>query len=344
MSTQNNKSSANNNPIKIANNNSFVNNNASANNISSNKTKKKSPLSSLSEMTKSLIIDSPKISSTQLKGEKQGEKKETEEQQYKSNLFDIDFDKITGVYPVMLNVNKIMSILRSDKVKVTPKNSFKLLGEYVNRYNAIDESDEEKIESHKNLLKLNNDFDTIIETIQLFSKSGSITPKLFIDVINNLVLHYNESNKEEVFMHYAYLAEIIYAHFSILMSNKELSRNEFFENDIALNINAIKECAEFYYTDIYLLNSDEKRDMINTLKSYYLENILTIKKDDNNANLMGNQMAKQLEANTAEYKKQKAIELEEKKKAKKEEKKAEKEKYIKARQELMKRNKTNIKK
>ena len=43
-----------------------------------------------------------------------------------------------------------MSILRSKNIKVTPKNSYRLLGEYVNRYNKIDETFEEKIESQKN--------------------------------------------------------------------------------------------------------------------------------------------------------------------------------------------------
>lgn len=228
---------------------------------------------------------------------------------YKTRLLDFDYEKLKGIYPVMLNVNKIMSILRSKNIKVTPKNSFRLLGEYVNRYNKVDETFEEKIESHKEFLQLNNNYETIIETIQLFSKSGTITPKTFIDTINNLILFYDEPNKQEILIHYAYLAEVIYKHFSIMKTNEELDRNDFFSSEIELDKVAIEECAEFYYTDIYLLNSDEKAEMMKTLKSYYLEEVSVIKAEENAIIKAEENSAKQLEAETEAEKKRIADEL-----------------------------------
>jgi hypothetical protein len=228
---------------------------------------------------------------------------------YKTRLLDFDYEKLKGIYPVMLNVNKIMSILKSKNIKVTSKNSFRLLGEYVNRYNKIDETFEEKIESHKEFLQLNNNYETIIETIQLFSKSGTITPKTFIDTINNLILFYDEPNKQEILLHYAYLAEVVYKHFSIMKTNEELDRNDFFSSEIELDKVAVRECAEFYYTDIYLLNSDEKAEMMKNLKSYYLEEVSAIKAEENKIVKAEENSAKQLEVETNAEKKRIADEL-----------------------------------
>lgn len=262
---------------------------------------------------KSGIISNNNSSKLSNKSSGSGKKEVGDGIKYKTRLLDFDYEKLKGIYPVMLNVNKIMSILRSKNIKVTPKNSFRLLGEYVNRYNKVDETFEEKIESHKEFLQLNNNYDTIIETIQLFSKSGTITPKTFIDTINNLILFYDEPNKQEILIHYAYLAEVIYKHFSIMKTSEELDRNDFFSSEIELDKVAVEECAEFYYTDIYLLNSDEKAEMMENLKSYYLEEVSAIKAEENKIVKESDVSAKQLEVETESEKKRIADELEAKK-------------------------------
>jgi hypothetical protein len=192
-------------------------------------------------------------------------------EEYKKKILDANINQTMGIYPIMLNISKIHALLKSKNIKVTPENSFRLMGEYVNRDKASGSSSfEEMLSENKKLFQLNNNFETIIETIQLFSGIGKITPRTFITTINNLLLHYKEENKDELLLHYAYLAEIVYQHFSLMMDNTEIERDEFFNNDSALDIPALQECAEFYYTDIYMLNSEEKEEYIKTLKSYYL--------------------------------------------------------------------------
>ena len=98
-----------------------------------------------------------------------------------------------------------------------------------------------------------------------------------------------------------------------MKSNDVLDRNEFFNNELELDKAAVKECAEFYYTDIYLLNNDEKAELIKTLKSFYLEEVMNIKSEENQIVKENEESAKQLELETEERKKMEAEELEKKK-------------------------------
>jgi hypothetical protein len=246
-----------------------------------------------------------------------------EKKVYNKQLLGIDVSQVKGIFPIMLNFSKVMSVLKSKNVKVTPGNAKSLLGEYINKYSYIDESFEDKIETYKDLLQLDNDFNTMVKTINLFSDTGTLTPRVIITVINNLILFYNEENKQELLIHYAYFAEIIYQHFSSLIDNTNIERNDFFDNDMVLDINAVLECSEFYYTDIYMLNSDEKAELMNTLKSYYLEEVSQIKNNRDKAIEESKKAEAQLEANKIAAKKeenaaeQKRLEEEKKKKIEK---------------------------
>lgn len=186
---------------------------------------------------------------------------------------------LSGIYPIMINFNKVMTVLKSKNIELTPKNSFKLIGEYVNRYaSKIEDTDEEIVEKNKDMIQLNNNYITILELIKLFSTNNNIiTPKSFINCINSLALYYNEKNKKEILLHLSYLAEVIYNHTSKLYDNTGIDRNTFFAKDEGfLDYNTLLECAEFYYTDIYMLNSEERKDLFALLDKYYLEEILDI--------------------------------------------------------------------
>jgi hypothetical protein len=250
---------------------------SSTNTLSSNKTAS----SSTNTLSSNKTASSSKNTLSGNKTNSSSNNSTNNKQPYNFKLFDIELDKLKGIYPIMFNINKFFSVLNSKNIKVTPNNSYRVLGEYVNRYNKLDETFEYKIEKYKNFIQLNNDFNTIIETILLFSQTGKISPRSLINVINNLILFYNEPNKEEILIHYAYLAEIIYRHFSIMMDNDEIDRNSFFDNDFTLDIEAIKECAEFYYTDIYMLNSTEKTELMKVLRGFYLEETQKIKNETN---------------------------------------------------------------
>jgi hypothetical protein len=302
--TQNANSPLNN--ISSQNQSSTLKNPASSSSVKQNTTNSSSTINKSNKPTLIKVKANPK---------------EDIKTEYNKKLLGIDVSQVKGIFPIMLNFNKIMSVLRSKNVKVTPSTSYKLLGEYVNKHNGIDESFEEKIETHKDLIQLNNDFETMIKAIKILSEKGKITPNSIITVINNLILFYNEANKQELLIHYAYLAEIIYKHFSTLMDNTEINRNDFFENDMVLDINAVMECVEFYYTDIYMLNSDEKAELINTIKSYYLEEVMKVKNERNKANEESKAAIAQLEANKIEEQKAEEERIKEEKKKKTEQEK-----------------------
>ena len=221
--------------------------------------------------------------------------------QYKVKLFDYDIKSVSGLFPIMVKIPKLLEVLKSKNIKVTPKNSFNLLGEFVNRYNPkIEDTNEEKVLKYKYEFQLNNNYQTILDFIKLFSHDSiTLSPKSIINCINSIIMYYNDSNKKSILMHLSYLAEVLYNHFSMLENNKEIDRNDFFSSSTGLDINSVLECAEFYYTDLYMLNSKEKDKLITFLKTYYLEEVSAIKEELNksaeNTEILEKELAKEKE-------------------------------------------------
>lgn len=240
--------------------------------------------------------------------------------QYKFKLFDYDIKGVSGLFPIMVKIPKLLEVLKSKNIKVTPKNSYNLLGEFVNRYNPkIENTNEEKVLKYKYEFQLNNNYQTILDFIKLFSHDSiTLSPKAIINCINSIIMYYNDSNKKSILMHLSYLAEVLYNHFSMLENNKEIDRNDFFSSSTGLDINSVLECAEFYYTDLYMLNSKEKEELITILKTYYLEEVSAIKEELNksaeNTEILEKELAKEKEEEESR-KKQEEEELKKKKEA-----------------------------
>lgn len=185
--------------------------------------------------------------------------------------------KLSGSYFIGLNPAKLSALLKSANIEVSPETSFGLLGEYVNRYgnDYTVNSDKSKITA----IQLNNNYVSTLEIIKKFAGEGSsdiISPKSFINCINSFSMYYKEGNKKTILLHLAYLAEVIYQHMSILFTNEKMERDAFFERTDGLDYLTLIECAEFFYTDIYLLSSTEKKELIDTLNNYYLKPIADI--------------------------------------------------------------------
>lgn len=192
--------------------------------------------------------------------------------------------KSLGISPIMINWSKLAAAIRSN-IEITPENSFQLIGEYANRYaTVISGTNQSKLQGNLDRIQLNNNITDLLDFIKLFANNNAniLSPRAFINCINTIGLYYIKSNKIQILKHLAYLAEIMYLHLSSLIDDTQLTRDDFFESDNGLNVYAVNECAEFYYTDIYLLNSDEKTELMNTLETYYLNDILKIKKQSNN--------------------------------------------------------------
>lgn len=192
---------------------------------------------------------------------------------YQPNLLNHSkYSKTNGIYPIILNPNKVLSILKQN-IEVTPENSFNKLGEFVNQYKNKSTNTKKIFNKNKKYIKLNNNYRTIIDTIRLFANDNAnlISPNAFINIINNIKEHYNDTDKKNILIHFSYLAETIYQHFSKMISSLPVDRDDFFSDENGLDNNAVLECAEFYYTDIYLLNTNEQKELINTLNTYYLQ-------------------------------------------------------------------------
>lgn len=215
-----------------------------------------------------------------------------------SKLLQFDFNRLTGIYPIMINPNKLFALFKDKDPQITPDNSFYKIGEYVNKYNG-----DKQINTNNNKiakLRLDNDFNTTLDVIRLFAdnQSNLLTPKSFINCINSLILKYKDNQRKDLIYHMAYLAEVIYQHFSTLISNETIERDYFFNNNDGLDIEAVRECSEFFYTDYLFLNSDEKKELDNIINSYYLEKSKT-EKETNKKNSNKSQIKTSLEEKPA---------------------------------------------
>lgn len=188
-----------------------------------------------------------------------------------SEFLNFNSARLTGIYPVILNPAKLFSLLKKEKPETTPQTSRNDLGVGVNIYgsNNIVEANENKVKK----VRLDNDFNTTLDVIKLFADEGNnvLSPKSFINCINALIKNYKGSNKQDLLTHISYLAEVIFQHFSTLVSNETIKRDDFFKDTTGLNVEAVRECDEFFFTDYLFLTKKEKDELMKTINSYYLE-------------------------------------------------------------------------
>ena len=190
--------------------------------------------------------------------------------------------RLSGIYPIILNPAKLFAIMKKENPETTPETSRNDLGVGVNVYsgNKVVEANDNNVKK----LRLDNDFNTTLDVIKLFADEGQniLSPKAFINCINAIMTKYIGTNKQDLLTHISYLAEVIYQHFSTLVSNDVVERDDFFNNTTGLDYVAVSECAEFYYTDYLFLNKKEKDELEKVINSYYLEKEVSTVKNKTN--------------------------------------------------------------